>query len=363
MKPINPIIEQAETLSSHFYSEEKNYQDGIDKIMAKSWQYVGDREQLLGMPENVFPITLLEKSVNEPLLLLTTAEGEISCMSNVCTHRGFQIVHHPAKMNRIVCGYHGRRFDLDGRVAHMPEFKEVENFPRPCDHLTSVSIERWKRFLFAGIDPQIDFSKLKNRLDERVGFLDIDSWRFAPEYTKTYNINANWALYCDNYLEGFHIPFVHSDLNNIIDYGEYTTACYDHMSVQIGFGKSGDEGFDIPEGHPDYGKVVVAYYYWLFPNFMLNFYPWGVQINIVKPISKDFCKVDFLYFIGDEDKWEKFGKDALAEKVEREDEFVVESVQKGMKSRFYDTGRYSATREKGVHHFHRLISDYLGFDR
>ena len=93
---------------------------------------------------------------------------------------------------------------------------------------------------------------------------------------------------------------------------------------------------------------------------MLNVYTWGVQINTVIPISKDYCKVVFDYFIADEVEWERFGKDALAEKVEREDEYVVESVQKGMQSRFYTNGRYSVSREKGVHHFHRLISEYLG---
>ena len=358
MKLIHSKIEKAETLPSDFYTKEENYAKSIESIFAHSWQYIGDRNQFLKAPENVFPITILEKSIDEPLII-ETSEDQVRCMSNVCTHRGFQIVHHPAKMKKIICGYHGRRFDLQGKVEHMPEFKEAEDFPRACDHLTHLPVNRWKRFLFTGINPKIDFSIIKDRLDERLSFLDIESWRFAPEYTKVYNVNANWALYCDNYLEGFHIPFVHQDLNSMIDYGEYTTECYDHMSVQIGYGKSGDEGFDLPENHPDFGKVVVAYYYWLFPNFMLNIYSWGVQINIVKPISKDYCKVEFLYFIGDEEKWEKFGKDSLAEKVEREDEYVVEGVQKGMKSRFYETGRFSPKREKGVHHFHTLVSDYM----
>lgn len=360
MKKINPHIERAETLSSEFYISQDIYDATIEKVFAKSWQYVADREQLLSMPENTFPITLLDKAISEPLILHTSPTGELKCMSNVCTHRGFQIVHHPAKMSKIVCGYHGRRFDMEGRVEHMPEFKEVENFPRSCDHLHHLDVARWKRFVFTGIDPKIDFEKISSKLDERLGFLDMERWRYAPEYSKIYNVSANWALYCDNYLEGFHIPFVHNDLSALIDYGEYTTECYDHMSVQIGYGKSGDEGFDIPEGHPDYGKVVAAYYYWLFPNFMLNVYPWGVQINVVKPISHQYCKVEFLYYIADEEKWQKFGKDALAEKVEREDEFVVENVQKGMHSRFYDTGQYSVRREKGVHHFHRLISEYFG---
>ena len=358
MKRIHPDISQAETLSSSFYTEEKYYNESLEKIFVRSWQYIGDRVPLLKAPENVFPVTLLEKSIDEPLILLTEDE-EVRCMSNVCTHRGFQIIHHPSKMKKIVCGYHGRRFDLSGKMEYMPEFKEVQDFPRPCDHLSPLKIARWKRFLFTGINPDIDFTIISNKLDERLSFLDMDSWRFAPEYTKVYNVHANWALYCDNYLEGFHIPFVHQDLNSMIDYGEYTTEIYDHMCVQIGYGKQGDEGFDLPESHPDYGKTVVAYYYWLFPNFMLNVYSWGVQINIVKPISRDYCKVEFLYFIGDEEKWEKFGKDSLAEKVEREDEYVVEGVQKGMKSRFYDTGRFSPIREKGVHCFHSLVSQYL----
>ena len=358
MKRIQKDIKIAETLPSSFYISQEWYEKTLEDIFAYSWQYIGDRNQLLKSPENVFPTTLLEKSIDEPLLLHVENE-EIQCMSNVCTHRGFKIVHHPAKMKKIICGYHGRRFDLNGKVEFMPEFKEAENFPRECDHLAELPIARWKRFLFTGINPKIDFRLISEKLEERLGFLDMDSWRFAPEFSKIYNVSANWALYCDNYLEGFHIPFVHQDLNGMIDYGEYTTECYDHMNVQIGYGKQGDDGFDLPVDHPDYGKTVVGYYYWLFPNFMLNVYNWGVQINIIRPLAIDHCKVEFLYYIGDEEKWEKFGKDSLAEKVEREDEYVVEGVQKGMKSRFYSTGRFSPKREKGVHQFHCLISDYM----
>ena len=46
-------------------------------------------------------------------------------------------------------------------------------------------------------------------------------------------------------------------------------------------------------------------------------------------------------------------------KVEKEDEFVVQNVQKGINSAFYKSGRYSATKEKGVHHFHYLLSKIL----
>ncbi|MFB6307216.1 MAG: SRPBCC family protein [Flavobacteriales bacterium] len=46
--------------------------------------------------------------------------------------------------------------------------------------------------------------------------------------------------------------------------------------------------------------------------------------------------------------------------MEREDEAVVEDVSKGVQSRLYKYGRFSPNMEKGVHHFHQLVSEFLG---
>ena len=53
------------------------------------------------------------------------------------------------------------------------------------------------------------------------------------------------------------------------------------------------------------------------------------------------------------------GAGSNLEKVEKEDEIVVENVQKGVRSSFYKAGRFSPNREKGVHHFHVLLSKFL----
>ncbi|MNT70265.1 hypothetical protein D3C72_2086290 [compost metagenome] len=128
--------------------------------------------------------------------------------------------------------------------------------------------------------------------------------------------------------------------------------------MQVGVGGDAEECFDLPENHVDYGSKIAAYYYWIFPNMMFNFYPWGLSINIVKPLSIKQCKVTFLTYMYDESKYDK-GAGALLDKVEREDEFVVENVQRGINSRFYTSGRFSPTREKGVHHFHQLLSKFF----
>ena len=91
---------------------------------------------------------------------------------------------------------------------------------------------------------------------------------------------------------------------------------------------------------------------------MLNFYPWGLSVNIITPISVNQTKIQFKSYVWDESKLNS-GAGADLHKVELEDEKVVQQVQKGVVSRFYEYGRFSPSMEKGVHHFHTLLSRFL----
>ena len=92
---------------------------------------------------------------------------------------------------------------------------------------------------------------------------------------------------------------------------------------------------------------------------MFNFYPWGLSVNIVRPLAVNLTKVSFLTYVCDPNALDK-GAGAGLDRVEREDEDIVEMVQKGINSRFYKSGRYSPKREQGVHHFHRVLEEFLG---
>lgn len=355
---INDDIRKAETLNADFYKDENIWELAKEKIFAKSWNYIGDHNNMLSGDNNVFPFTLLEKYLDEPLMLVRQ-NNDIKCYPNICTHRGFKLVQNPGKYNKMTCAYHGRRFNLDGEVEFMPEFKEVENFPRPCDHLSEIDIRTWANTCFTSVNAETDFEKISSTLNKYLGFLPFNEFRKASEYDEDYIVNAHWALYLENYLEGFHIPFVHNDLNSIIDYGTYKTEIFDHVVIQTGYADKASVKFNLPEGHPDYGKDVTAYYIWAYPNFMINCYPWGIQYNVVKPITPTRTRVKFIYYVWNQEIFDFMEATKLADKTEREDEFVVEEVQKGVSSRFYKTGRFSAKREKGVHYFQQLNAKYL----
>jgi choline monooxygenase len=212
--------------------------------------------------------------------------------------------------------------------------------------------------LFASLAPEAPLRPVLERIEERVGYLPIGEAVADARSVRAFDFDANWALYCDNYLEGFHIPYVHPGLRSALDYPSYETETFPGGVLQIGIADGDEPCFDPPAGHVDHGRRVAAYYYWLFPCTMLNFYPWGISVNVVLPRGPTRTRVVFVPRVWAPELREQ-GAGSGLERVEMEDEQVVLAVQDGVRSRLYDRGRYSPRRERGVHHFHRTLAGFL----
>lgn len=355
---VDKNIAKAKTIDTLFYKSEECYQRSKEKIFSPSWQFIGDEDKV-AESGSVYPFILLENYLNEPLVIVKDKENTLRCMSNVCTHRGNLLVYESCKLKQISCKYHGRQFSLDGKFVSMPQFKEVENFPCEDDNLHQLELFKWGKLLFTALEPKIPSKEFFGEMMKRMEWFPVDKLKFRADLSKDYNVKASWALYCENYLEGFHIPFVHPELNAVLDFGSYTTELFKYSNLQMGIAKEGEECFDLPASSPDHGKKVAAYYFWVFPNMMFNFYPWGLSVNVVQPVNVSECKVSFYTYVSDESKLNSGAGNGL-DNVEHEDEEVVENVQKGIRSRFYKHGRYSVTQEKGTHHFHSLLAEFIG---
>jgi len=354
---VHEDIHRAHTLPGWIYGDPEVWALVRERVFARSWQLVADTARLRA-PGSVLPITLLEGVLDEPLLLARDRDDRLHALSNVCTHRGSLVCESEGVQPYLRCRYHGRRFGLDGRLLGMPEFEGVEGFPAPSDDLPRVAHGVLPPFLFVSLDPDRPLKALTGPVTARCGWLPWESAVFDPSRARDYLVRAHWALYVENYLEGFHIPYVHAGLAEAIDYGAYATETFDSASLQLGVARDGEEAFAPPPGTPDHGRRVAAYWWWLFPNTMLNVYPWGVSVNIVRPLAPDRTKVSFLPYVWDATRLD-LGAGAALDRVEREDEVIVESVQRGLRARLYDRGRYAPERERGVHHFHRMLAAAL----
>ena len=345
---IEADIAKARTLPSRYYTDESVFSEIVGGF-ADCWHFAAHESQLT--EHNVLPLDHMEHMVGEPMLL--TQDDGIRCLSNVCTHRGMLVSTEKCSATTLRCGYHGRTFGLDGCFRNMPEFDEVEDFPTASDDLAGFALRRWKGLLFAGTEP-CRFEDCLDELESRIGWMPIESFEHDPSRHRSYDIDANWALYVDNYLEGFHIPYVHGDLHEELDYDSYRTELFEGGVLQVGIARRDEACFELPESSPDHDQRIAAYYYWLYPGVMLNFYPWGLSVNLVIPLSVDRTRIVYHGFVWDRSKLGR-GAGGDLDKVEAEDQGIVEATQRGVAAGAYDRGRYSPTKETGIHHFHRML--------
>lgn len=354
---VDPDITIARTLASSFYRDEAAYALARERVFARSWQWIGDSEDVAA-PGSLSPREMLAGCLDEPLLLSRDAAGTLRCLSNVCTHRANLLVTAPCRAEQIRCRYHSRRFDLAGRMTFMPEFREARDFPSASDHLPQVPFGLLGTQVFAAVEPAAPLESFIGDVRSRLGWLPLDRFRHDPSRDRDFEIRAHWALYVENYLEGLHIPFIHPALNQTLDFGAYRSELYRYANLQLAPAREGEPAFDLPPESADHGERIAAYYYWVFPNLMLNFYPWGLSLNLVQPQGMARTKVAFRAYVWDADTLDR-GAGSGLDQVEIEDEEAVEAVQRGVRSRWYRHGRYSPTREQGVHHFHRLMAEFM----
>ncbi len=139
-----------------------------------------------------------------------------------------------------------------------------------------------------------------------------------------------------------------------MDYDRYRVETRRFHSAQLAPLRSGGAG---ERTYPARGVNDEALYYWVFPNLMLNFYPGNLQMNSVVPLDVGRTLTIFEWFaLPGEDLSAAI---AFSDQVQREDMAICRDVQRGLSSRSYDRGRFSARRENGVHHFHLLLDELL----
>jgi choline monooxygenase len=338
-----------------------------EAALRPSWQFLGESAGLEAAGA-ARPVTLLAGSLDEPLLLVRDGERKLRLLSNVCTHRGHLVCESAATLRALRCTYHGRGFDLAGRCTGAPGFEKAAGFPSEADALPTAALAEWRGLLFGSLAPATPFDEWIAPVERRLGPLASTpgAWRRETRHDRLFEFDANWCLYVENYLEGLHIPFIHPGLNAKLDWKSYRYENVASGTLQVGVAAAGEPVFELPRGHPDAAPAgskaaaasVGALYFWLFPNLMLNFYPWGLSLNVVEPLGTARTRVRFHAFVQDPALHDR-GAGSGLDQVEMEDERAAAQVQRGMASRHYRRGRYAPEAEAGVHWFHRMLARAL----
>ena len=343
---VDRALARASTLPSRCYFDPAFLTLEEDRIFARTWQLVGHSAQV-AKNGDYFTTTV----AREPLVIMRGKDGTLRAMSNVCRHRAGPIASGAGNRPVLQCGYHGWTYSTDGKLLKTPEFDGVEAFDAANVCLPQFRVEEWIGLVFVNLDANAQpLSHYFGEVDADLGGRDLTRYRFAAR--KNWELDCNWKVYVDNYLEGYHIPIVHPSLYRELDYANYRTETRRYDSIQHSPIKRAERLRIEKEGDE-------AKYYWIFPNLMLNVYPDNFSTNVILPLGHGRTLTIFDWFFEDPHDARIDPTIAFSDEIQIEDISICEAVQKGLGSRTYDTGRFSVQRENGVHHFHMLIEEFL----
>lgn len=346
--PSEPI-EQAKTIPSTWYYDSSVFEHEKRTIFEHNWIFVAHKNRIT--QSSGFLKTMIG---DEPILVIEQESGVIKTFIDVCKHRGGPLCLRKGSRSMLQCQYHGWTYTSDGKLRGVPEFDKVELFNKQDFGLTEIETVLFSDLVFVRLkqtENSNDIQKTLTEIQREIHPIQVENYTFHSRVT--YAVACNWKIYIDNYLEGYHIPHVHPELNKILDYRNYKTKLSDWHSLQYSNFKEDASLY----GNPD----QQAFYYFIYPNCMLNILPGRLQTNSIEPISPESCLVhfDYYYDINQYDDQKIKEDQEFSEFVQKEDEEICEAVQKRLKSSFYNQGRFSVKCEQGVWHFQQLIKNSL----
>jgi choline monooxygenase len=323
-------------------------------VFGRTWQMVGRANQVR-LPGEYFTCSVADEDV------VVTRAGGLHALSAVCRHRAGPVARGAGQRKSLQCGYHGWTYALDGRLLSAPEFEGAHDFDPAQVCLPRFRVEEWGPFVFVNLAREgVSLAQTLGAIPEEIRRLPLD--RMSLYKRADYELACNWKTYVDHTLEGYHIPIVHPALFRELEYTAYrveTAALHSRQRAPLKPRSAGQ----LFERSLEDGAPAEALYYWVFPNLMLNFYPDNLQTNLVVPLGPERTLARCEWYVPDPTRpglaQELERSFALAEQVQREDIAICEAVQRGLRSRHYESGRYSVQRESGVHHFHGLLAEWL----
>jgi len=352
-------LQDAYTIPAPWYTDPRIARLELQNVFSRTWQAVGRTAQVARPGQYV-----TASVAGEPIVAVRGSDGKLRAFYNVCRHHAMTVMNEPCgQAQHMRCPYHGWTYNLEGELRGMTEFEGVCNFDRAHNGLVPVRVEAWENFIFVNLDPHA--APLQDFLGALVGLakpLNFGGLKFVER--RSYIQQCNWKVYVDNFLDGgYHVPHMHKGLNSVLDYTNYTIENVDRCCVQsspVAVDKSSEVSAAATR------KGDRAYYFWQYPNFMLNWYEGYLDTNLVIPLAVDRCEVIFDFYFGDTSEAQMpYIRESVgvSERVQQEDIVICDGVQRGLSSRAYQAGRLSVRREAGEHLFHRLLAADLNDTR
>jgi len=360
----NAPLDRAWTIPAPWYTDERVYQLELQNVFTHSWQVIARADQVNEPGQYV-----TADVAGEPIVVVKGNDNILRGFFNVCRHHAAAVMTETeGTAAQLRCPYHGWTYSLAGELKGTPDFTGVCDFDRGTNGLMPVDTAVWEKWVFVqageggeqgpplnNLTPDVALNVfLGDDLIAEIQPLKLETLHWFERHY--YSFDCNWKVFVDNYLDGgYHVPHLHKGLDSVLDYSNYKIENGERFCLQ--WSPIVTEGAEEETGAVRKGER--ALYYWLYPNFMINWYEGAMDTNLVIPRGVDKTEVIFDFYFADVSETARErnrASIAVGQRIQDEDTAICKSVQRGLTSRAYQAGRLSVRREAGEHLFHRLLA-------
>ncbi|MDB3974489.1 aromatic ring-hydroxylating dioxygenase subunit alpha [Alphaproteobacteria bacterium] len=361
IKPIN----DARGIPNDYYIKQESFELEGEHLFNKGWFAVGFVKDL-PQAGSVKPVNYFK---NPLLLIRSSQDKKIRVFQNVCRHRGMVLIEEPTILKGAIrCPYHSWCYKQTGEVVATPHIGGPGyNYHSGIDKnelsLIEVRSHIWRDVIFVNPDGMAPpFEEVHKPLLDRWAVFDQPMYTDMSDSSFHLDVNTNWKLAVENYLESYHLPWIHPGLNsyskledheNIVEYGHYAGQISNKYIPRYSTGKNFNEFQNLGSEWNSKGEYIV-----LFPNLILGAQKDHVFNLIIEPLGPNQIKehIEIYYsdpsMLSDEYQQTRQENAKLWKTVFEEDIFVVEGMQKGRYAKGFDGGRFSPIMDEPTHVFH-----------
>ena len=355
--PFDRDPERSFTIPARYYLDADILQQEKEAIFYRNWWYAGHQSQLAEAG-----CYLTVQVCDQNIIVIRDKSGELNAYYNVCQHRGHELLFGSGKVRTITCPYHAWSYGFDGELKAARNTDKMVDFDKCKFSLKSVQVEVFCGLVFVNLDPAAESLKVQAadlETEIREFCPRVDEVKFAQR--DDYDVASNWKIMVDNFLECYHCPVAHKGFSSMIDMDTYKVTTHGIYSSHMAKAKLGEnKAYDIADA------TVTDHAVWfLWPNLTLMRYPGRGNFMVWRfyPINatETWEEFDFFFESSEPDDSEKEAIRFIDEVLQPEDIGLVESVQRGMSTPAFNSGRYmvdiegSGASEHAVHHFHGLL--------
>jgi choline monooxygenase len=372
-------VDRASTLIPDAYTSEEFHGLERELVFARSWVPVAVVDEV-AEPGDFVVCEVAGRS----LILCRDGEGELRAHHNVCRHRGSRLCLEPkGHVKRFFqCPYHAWAYGLDGACLGTPLFtpeagippdqegafdmSEVRDFDKADYGLHPARVDVLGPVVFVCLDPEAPaLADELGDLAARLAGYRLGDQRLLRRVD--YEIQANWKLIAENFMEYYHLPWVHPGLVKVSPLKDHHR--WQGTGMYVGFctspiaANTDDGGW---EGLPaldtlNEDDAVSARFAWVFPSMAVNALPNHTFLMLLRPAAAGFTRESTYLLAHGEGGDERAVAELLRfwDEVNSEDIGIVERVQLGLADPAYTGGRMCYRFEESVHRFQNMVIDRM----